>query len=124
LWPWAQNMLIRMQKSLPQAYVPGLYEVKYSATARLRVWKRNRRITKENKDSSGKRYNVFCTEEVISSPRTEMAEMYLTEVNRGCFRSCRFCAASFIYRPARFRSFEQIVASIDRGLEKRRKSVW
>ena len=50
-----------------------------------------------------------------------MEDMYLTEVNRGCARSCRFCAASFVYRPARFRSAAEIIASIDRGLTKKKK---
>ena len=117
-----KDMLIRMQKSLPQAYVPGLYEVKYSADSKIKgVEAVTAGLPKRIKIHPVKDINVFCTEEVISSPRTEMAEMYLTEVNRGCFRSCRFCAASFIYRPARFRSFEQIVASIDRGLGKKKK---
>jgi radical SAM superfamily enzyme YgiQ (UPF0313 family) len=50
-----------------------------------------------------------------------MEDMYLVEVSRGCFHSCRFCAASFVYRPARFRSSDEIVASIDRGLQKKKK---
>jgi radical SAM superfamily enzyme YgiQ (UPF0313 family) len=117
-----KDMLIKMQKSLPQAYVPGLYEVKYSADSKIKAVEAiTAGLPKRIKIHPVKDINVFCTEEVISSPRTEMAEMYLTEVNRGCFRSCRFCAASFIYRPARFRSFEQITASIDRGLTKKKK---
>ena len=47
--------------------------------------------------------------------------MFLVEVSRGCFHSCRFCAASFVYRPARFRESDEIIASIDRGLQKKKK---
>jgi radical SAM superfamily enzyme YgiQ (UPF0313 family) len=65
--------------------------------------------------------NSFCTEEIISASGTEMEDMFLVEVNRGCARSCRFCAASFIYRPVRFRSKVEILASIDRGLKKKKK---
>lgn len=50
-----------------------------------------------------------------------MEDMFLVEVNRGCNRSCRFCAASFVYRPARFRSSANILAAIDRGLIKKKK---
>ena len=117
-----QEMLIKMQKTLPQAYVPGLYEVKYFADSR---------IEKTESIVSGmparikivpiKDINSFCTEEVISAPRTEMEDMCLIEVNRGCARACRFCAASFIYRPVRFRSYEQIVLAINRGLTKKKK---
>jgi radical SAM superfamily enzyme YgiQ (UPF0313 family) len=50
-----------------------------------------------------------------------MEDMFLVEVNRGCARSCRFCAASFAYRPARFRSKTEIIAAIDRGLKRKKK---
>ncbi len=117
-----RDMLIKMQKTLPQAYVPGLYEVKYSADSKIAA---NEAIEPgmpaRIKIFPIKDINSFCTEEVISAPRTEMEDMYLVEVNRGCARSCRFCAASFIYRPVRFRSYEQIVLSIDRGLMKKTK---
>jgi radical SAM superfamily enzyme YgiQ (UPF0313 family) len=43
------------------------------------------------------------------------------EVNRGCARSCRFCAASFVYRPVRFRSYKEIAASVDHGLKRKKK---
>ncbi len=117
-----QDMLIEMQKKLPQAYVPGLYEVKYSTDSKIE----NIRpilagLPAKIKISPEKDINSFCTEEVISAPRTEMADMCLVEINRGCARACRFCAASFIYRPVRFRSYEQIALSIDRGLMKKTK---
>ena len=64
---------------------------------------------------------LFCTEEVIRAPQTEMEDMFLVEINRGCARSCRFCAASFAYRPARFRSKAEIIAAIDRGLKRKKK---
>jgi radical SAM superfamily enzyme YgiQ (UPF0313 family) len=47
--------------------------------------------------------------------------MFLVEVNRGCARSCRFCAASFAYRPVRFCGNAEIIASIDRGLQRKKK---
>ena len=116
------DMLVKMQKTLPQAYVPGFYEVKYSADSKIKsttaiVAGMPARI----KISPIKDINSFCTEEIISAPRTEMEEMCLIEVNRGCARSCRFCAASFIYRPVRFRSYEKITVAIDRGLLKKKK---
>ncbi|MEN6489189.1 MAG: radical SAM protein, partial [Smithella sp.] len=116
------DMLIRMQKTLPQAYVPGLYDVKYFPDSKIRtVEPIMSGLPERIKISPIKDINSFCTDEVISAPRTEMEDMYLTEVNRGCARSCRFCAASFIYRPVRFRSYEKIIASIDRGLAQKKK---
>jgi radical SAM superfamily enzyme YgiQ (UPF0313 family) len=116
------DMLIEMQKALPQAYVPGLYNVKYSIDSKIKAIEPIMSGLPERiKISPIKDINSFCTEEVISAPGTEMEDMYLVEVNRGCARSCRFCAASFIYRPVRFRGCEKIIASIDRGLAKKKK---
>jgi radical SAM superfamily enzyme YgiQ (UPF0313 family) len=112
-----RDMLIKMQKTLPQAYVPDLYEVKYSADSKIKEVKAVvPGLPERIKIHQIKDINCFCTEEVITAPQTEMSDMYLVEVNRGCARSCRFCAASFVYRPARFRSYEQIVGAIERGL--------
>ncbi len=117
-----KDMLIEMQKKLPQAYVPGLYDVKYCTDSRIKAVEAIvPGMPARIKISPIKDINSFCTEEVISAPQTEMEDMCLIEVNRGCARSCRFCAASFIYRPVRFRSFEKIAAAIDRGLLKKKK---
>jgi radical SAM superfamily enzyme YgiQ (UPF0313 family) len=117
-----RNMLIKMQKTLPQAYVPGLYDVNYSADSRIKTIESIvPGMPARIKINPLKDINSFCTEEVISAPGTEMADMYLIEVNRGCAHGCRFCAASFIYHPVRFRSIEQIAEVVDRGLLKKKK---
>lgn len=117
-----QDMLLTIQKKLPQAYVPGLYTVSYRADSKIEAVEAARAgLPARIKIQPVQDIDVFSTEEVISAPGTEMEDMYLAEVNRGCFHSCRFCAASFIYRPARFRSYEQIVTAIDRGLMKKKK---
>jgi len=38
---------------------------------------------------------------------------YLVEVSRGCPHGCRFCAAGYVYRPARFHSLEALLACLD-----------
>jgi radical SAM superfamily enzyme YgiQ (UPF0313 family) len=117
-----RDLLIQMQKMLPGAYVPGLYKVKYGADSKIKsVEAVVPGLPQRIKIRPLKDIDAFCTEEIISAPQTEMEDMYLVEVNRGCLRHCRFCAASFIYRPARFRSYEQIAGSIDRGLLKKKK---
>ncbi len=40
------------------------------------------------------------------------------EVARGCTEGCRFCQAGMIYRPVRERDPEQVVATVERALEK------
>jgi radical SAM superfamily enzyme YgiQ (UPF0313 family) len=117
-----QTLLKDLQKQIQGIYVPSLYEVKYSADSKIQaIEPREAGLPKKIKINSIKDINAFKTEEVISAPQTEMEDMFLVEVSRGCFHSCRFCAASFIYRPARFREGDEIVASIDRGLQKKKK---
>jgi radical SAM superfamily enzyme YgiQ (UPF0313 family) len=40
----------------------------------------------------------------VLTPDTELGNLYLMEVERGCNRGCRFCLVSNAYRPARYRS--------------------
>lgn len=116
------DMLLKMQKTLPQAYVPCLYEIKYSADSRIKAIEPIvPGLPEKVRLQPVKDINFFHTEEVVSAPGTEMEDMYLIEVNRGCAHSCRFCAASFIYRPVRFRSLEAIAAAVDRGLRQKKK---
>ncbi len=51
----------------------------------------------------------------ILTPEAEFADLYLTELGRGCSRGCRFCAAGFIYRPPRLWDGDAVV----KGLKKR-----
>jgi radical SAM superfamily enzyme YgiQ (UPF0313 family) len=115
-------LLKDLQRHIPGVYVPGLYEVKYSADSRIEAYlPLEADFPQKIQINHIKDIGLYCTEEVISATQVEMEDMYLTEVNRGCARSCRFCAASFVYRPARFRSAKEIIASTDRGLISKKK---
>ena len=110
------------QKKISNIYVPSLYEVSYSVKSKIQsINPREAELPEKIKIKHVKDVNSFCTEEVISAPGTEMEDMFLMEVNRGCARGCRFCAASFVYHPVRFRSREAILASIDRGMKRKKK---
>ena len=117
-----QRLLKDLQKQIQGVYVPSLYKVKYSSDSKIKtIVSREARLPEKIKINSIKDIDTFCTEEVISAPQTEMEDMFLVEVSRGCFHACRFCAASFVYRPARFRGCKEVLASINRGLKKKKK---
>ncbi len=110
------------QKKIKAVYVPSLYNVNYSNDGKIKSVKP---IEKQLPDKIGidtdADINLFNTQEVISAPRAEMEEMFLVELNRGCSHYCRFCAAAYIYHPARFRNWEEINKSIKQGLTEKKK---
>ena len=116
------ELLFRTQKDVEGAYVPKYYRVYYRADhliedmrpvdASLPVKIKTRHISD---------INTFTTDQCISTPSHEFKELFLTEVSRGCRRGCRFCAAGFIYRPARFRSLETLEPSFIRGISRQKK---
>ena len=117
-----RKLLDNLQRQINNIYVPGLYEVKYCVESKIgSIVPKDAGLPEKIKIKHIKDINTFYTEEVISAPETEMEDMFLVEVNRGCARSCRFCAASFVYRPVRFRSYKEIAASVDHGLKRKKK---
>ena len=117
-----RKLLKSLQKKINNIYVPGLYKVNYSTESKIQsIAPLEKGLPEKIEIKHVKNINAFCTEEVISAPQTEMEDMFLMEVNRGCARSCRFCAASFVYRPVRFRDNKEIIDSIDRGLKRKKK---
>ncbi len=57
----------------------------------------------------------------IFTPHTEFGDMALVEVGRGCPYGCRFCVASHVYRPARWRSLPALLPVVTRGLGHRHR---
>ncbi len=117
-----REFLKETQKKINNVYVPGLYEIQYSTESKIQSVKPlEAELPEKIKIQRVRDLDAFSTEEVVSAPQTEMGDMFLVEVNRGCARACRFCAASFVYHPVRFRSGSEILKSVDRGLQRKKK---
>ncbi len=100
----------RIGTTLAGCYIPGSYSFQYDAdgrvleiTAAAGLPKRVRKVvlsdTREAAHSE------------LLSPEAELG-MYMTELGRGCSRSCRFCAAGFIYRPPRLWDGDAVLAGL------------
>jgi radical SAM superfamily enzyme YgiQ (UPF0313 family) len=49
------------------------------------------------------------------APGSEFEDLCLLEVNRGCGRGCRFCAAGHLMKPLRHRPLEGLLSSVEKG---------
>jgi len=116
------ELLFRIQKETEGAYVPKYYKVNYKANYLIENIEPVDAAFPDNiKTRRISDINAFTTDQCISAPIAEFKELFLTETSRGCQRGCRFCAAGFLYRPARFRSLTTLESSFNRGIEEQKK---
>jgi len=45
-------------------------------------------------------------------------DRFVCEIMRGCYRSCRFCQAGYIYRPVRHRNYDKLLSQCVYGIKK------
>jgi len=67
------------------------------------------------------RLDDFPVASVVLTPDTELGDLYLIEVERGCNWGCRFCLVSQCFAPMRLRSIESILAQAEVGLKYRKR---
>ncbi|MFA4916361.1 MAG: radical SAM protein [Syntrophales bacterium] len=117
-----EEILARIQKEIKGAYVPKYYRVTYRTDHLIESMEP---IDSSFPEKIEKRWikdiNTFTTEQCITTTKTEFGGMFLTEVSRGCRRGCRFCAAGFVCRPARFREAATLKPSFVRGIERHKR---
>ncbi|MBI2865055.1 MAG: radical SAM protein [Chloroflexi bacterium] len=89
------------------AKLPGIYVGGLSAEPVRRVWARD--------------LDSFATTSVVYSSETELGDMHLVEIARGCGRACRFCLAGYAFRPVRYRSVQSILSAAEAGFGFRRR---
>ena len=85
-------------------YVPKFYRVTYGENGKIEAMDPEAGFPKQVKRRWVSKIDRFPTQSTLFTPDTEFKEMALVEVNRGCPRGCRFCAACFVYYPFRNRS--------------------
>ncbi len=89
------------------ASLPGVYVPQYPKTTVVRQWAPN--------------LDDFPVTSTILTPDTELGDLYLIEVGRGCNWGCRFCLVSTTFSPMRFRTVDKLIEQAKRGLKYRRR---
>ena len=116
------ELLLGLQRDVPGAYIPRLYEVTYHNDGLIAAMTP---VVPFLPRKIGKKWAAdiqdLATESVIMAPDAEFGAMYLMEISRGCSRGCRFCAAGYLCRPVRFRRREYLQGAIARGMAKGKK---
>jgi radical SAM superfamily enzyme YgiQ (UPF0313 family) len=98
-----RSELLKSLSSLPGVYVPQYQPGKPVA----RQWASN--------------LDDFPVASAVLTPDTELGDLYLIEVERGCNWGCRFCLVNKAFSPMRYRSLGSLIAQAEEGLKLRNR---
>ena len=99
-------------------YVPKFYRVTYAEDGKIETMAPEQGFPERVKRRWVSEIDRFPTQSTLFTPDTEFKEMALVEMNRGCPRGCRFCAACYAYYPFRNRSLSVLESISKEALSK------
>jgi radical SAM superfamily enzyme YgiQ (UPF0313 family) len=111
----ARAGLARRLVALPGVYVPALYEPGYDAAGRLASFSPAPDAPGTVRRAAVRDLDAWPAFVRTVAPGSEFEDLCLVEVNRGCGRGCRFCAAGNVVRPLRHRSLARLEETIAEG---------
>jgi len=101
---------------VPGVYVPAAYRPQYHADGTLAAFAAAPGFPATVTANHPRHLEDYPVHSRLLAPGAEFSRMFLVEVNRGCGRGCRFCAAGFIYRPLRHRSLAALEPALRSAL--------
>jgi radical SAM superfamily enzyme YgiQ (UPF0313 family) len=109
------ELLRALGEGVPGIYVPSLYRPDYDGQGLLRsiVPAEGSRLPEKVRYRRADLARSSPCASVIVTPRAEFSGTMLLEIGRGCGQGCRFCAAGFVYRPARYAPVEGLEECVD-----------
>jgi len=107
---------------LQGVYVPNQYAVSFGTEERIEgVRPAADDIALPVKRLNARNVNDFQTMSSVLSPDSELGDMFLIEMTRGCARGCRFCLAGYTSLPVRHRQVEHLIEGVKHGLQFRKR---
>lgn len=110
--------VLRRLAGIEGIYVPGFYHILYDGEGKIEAIKPETGFPKKIKRRWVSTLDQIPTQSSLFTPDTELKKMALVEVNRGCPRGCRFCAACYVYHPFRNRSLPMLESLVKEALLK------
>ncbi len=105
-----------LAQRLPGVYIPAAYQPDYHQDGTLRAFTPAPGFPAVVVAPHPADVEAQPVQSRLLAPGAEFSRMFLVEINRGCGRGCRFCAAGFVYRPVRHRSLSALQATFQAGL--------
>jgi len=104
-----------LARNIKSVYVPSFYHLSYHKNGTIKSREPTEDLIPERIDVTSKLPpDIPVATSTILTPETEFADRVLIELGRGCGRSCRFCAAGYVYRPPRIHSETHLRSCIDK----------
>jgi radical SAM superfamily enzyme YgiQ (UPF0313 family) len=114
-----RDVLLGLARGMNSLYVPSLYRPEYGVDGTIQS------VTPLYQDIPDKirapwqpASLVGVPMSAVVTPDTEFSDRVLLELGRGCGRSCRFCAAGYLYRPPRTYPEPEIRKGVDEALNR------
>jgi radical SAM superfamily enzyme YgiQ (UPF0313 family) len=109
--------ICKLFRDIPSVYVPSGYRFVFAENGAIQEIIPQtgfpEKVKAAKRISPGSRVPVS----VLSSAETEFGENVLVEINRGCRRRCRFCAAGWIHHPVRYTPYDEFRHEVEPAIE-------
>ena len=115
--PSRREVILDLARNMKGLYAPHLYEPEYNKEGTIKSFEpREPGVPEKIEAALWTPSRQEVPQSTITTPDTEFGDKVLIELSRGCGRSCRFCAAGYVYRPPRDYNKEDLRAAIDKAM--------